>query len=262
MCGYMYLLWSQYWMYMDRQIETTTSTYDQQIYFYNRGYLPHETQNKSTVSHQILASNLSTSSTKNSEIKLRTKHSTKENSSITIIRNSRPRFPNLQMKEFEMDSKRYFCFHNESSTICDSKTSEYKEDILTELRKVLIDESNVLKVGLENPYNVHYDGERGNYMTKSPKQVLCELKKVNLRMLKRSDVSSHPLRDYLPKRNLFENRNFNSCAIVSSAGALKDSNLGQFIGTYVSTSIELYLICTFMSKLLCPNIVTRLRKLV
>nr|XP_023027108.1 beta-galactoside alpha-2,6-sialyltransferase 2 [Leptinotarsa decemlineata] len=214
MCGYMYLLWSQYWMYLERQTEKTTSTYDQQIYFYNRGYLPNST---------ITAS----------EPKMRIKHSIiKENSTITLIKNSKPRFPNLQAKDFELDSKRYFCWKNDSLSDCDKKTSEFKENLMKELRKVFTDESNVLRVGPENPYNVNYKGVRGNFMDKSPQEVLYKLKETTLRTLRRSDVGNHPLRDFIPKRALFENKRFNSCAIVASAGALKDSNLGLLIDSH------------------------------
>lgn len=81
MCGYMYLLWSQYWMYMERQTEATTSIYDQQIYFYNRGYYPSDAiANKSII--KPLPEN-----------KPRKKHSIfKENSTVTLIKNSKPRY--------------------------------------------------------------------------------------------------------------------------------------------------------------------------
>lgn len=151
MCGYMYLLWSQYWIYLDKSTETTPSTYDQQIYYYNRGYLP-TSINKS---QQVL------------EVKSRIKHSVKENSSVTLIKNSRPRFPNLQTKEFELDTRRYSCWRNDSENDCDKKTGEFKAEILKELRRVFTDESNILRVGLENPYNVQFEGERGKFFSPS-----------------------------------------------------------------------------------------------
>lgn len=81
MCGYMYLLWSQYWMYMERQTEATTSIYDQQIYFYNRGYYPSEVSSNKTVHYLV------------PEVKPRKKHSIfKENSTVTLIKNSKPRY--------------------------------------------------------------------------------------------------------------------------------------------------------------------------
>ncbi|KAG5893484.1 hypothetical protein JTB14_010535 [Gonioctena quinquepunctata] len=191
MCGYMYLLWSQYWMYLERETETTTSTYDQQIYFYNRGYLPNNSithfESKSRIKHSII----------------------KENSSITLVKNSKPRFPNLQPKDLDLDSNRFFCWKNDSIYDCDKKTSDFKENIMKELR-----------------------GVRGNFMEKSPQEVLYQLKETPLNTLKRGDVGNQPMRDHIPKRSLFENKRFNSCAIVASAGALRDSNLGLLIDSH------------------------------
>ncbi|KAJ8920933.1 hypothetical protein NQ315_015726 [Exocentrus adspersus] len=217
MCGYMYLLWSQYWMYMEKQTETTTSTYDQQIYFYNRGYYPNDAA--------VITRSQNMSETK------RTKHSAGRDNGTILIKNSKPRFPNLQPKEFELGTKKYRCWRNDSANDCDKKTSTFKEDLLKELRKVLTEESNVLKM-TENPYNVRYEGERSNYMDRSPKEILCQLKKTPLKTLTRSDIAFHPVKDYIPKRGLFENKRFNSCAIVASAGALKDSNLGPLIDSH------------------------------
>ncbi|KAJ3654917.1 hypothetical protein Zmor_014069 [Zophobas morio] len=218
MCGYMYLLWSQYWMFMERQTGTTTSTYDQQIYYYNRGFLPNDT-NKT---HNI------------TETKLRTKHSLKDNITFTLIKNSKPRFPNLQGKDFELDTKKYICLKNDTPSDCSKKTTEFKEKILKELRRVLEDESNILKSAGENPYNVQYEGTKGNFGDKAAKEIMCELKKLRVKTLKRGDVVGGPknLGDFLPKRSLFENKKFNSCAIVASAGALKDSNLGKTIDSH------------------------------
>lgn len=81
MCGYMYLLWSQYWMYMERQTETTTSIYDQQIYYYNRGYYPSDVIPNKTINKPL------------PENRPRKKHSIhRENSTVTLIKNSKPRY--------------------------------------------------------------------------------------------------------------------------------------------------------------------------
>lgn len=225
MCGYMYLLWSQYWMFIERQTGTTTSTYDQQIYYYNRGFLPNDSNKSHTTN----------------ETKLRIKHSLKDNVTVTLIKNSKPRFPNLQGKDFELDTKKFVCFKNDSSKTCSKKSQEFKEKILKELRRVLEDEGHILKIGAENPYNVQYEGTKGNFYDKTPKQITCELKKIQVKTLKKSDIDGGPsnLGDFLPKRNLFENRRFNSCAIVASAGALKDSYLGKKIGTDFILSVQI-----------------------
>lgn len=147
-----------------------------------------------------------------------------------MLKINHSRFPNLQQKDFDLDSTKYMCLLNDSKTDCDKKTAEFKEKILKELSKVFSDESNILKIGTENPYNVQYRGIKSNYADKLAKTVLCQLMNTRLNTLRRNDVGTHPLKDYIPKRSLFENKRFNSCAVVSSSGALKDSGLGKFIG--------------------------------
>lgn len=138
----------------------------------------------------------------------------------------------MQPKDFEFDSKKYYCVESDAKIDCDIKTSIFKDQLLKELRKVFMDESNILKVGIENPYNVHYRGVRGNFVDKPPRSLLCALHEIPLRMLQRIDVGAHPLKNLLPKRGLFENKGFNSCAIIASAGGLKNSNLGKLIGKF------------------------------
>lgn len=61
---------------------------------------------------------------------------------------------------------------------------------------------------------------------------MCELKRVDFKTIRRFDEPfvRHEIRNFIPKRRLFENKRYGSCAIVSSAGALKGSNLGKLIG--------------------------------
>ncbi|KAI4464393.1 beta-galactoside alpha-26-sialyltransferase [Holotrichia oblita] len=215
MCGYMYLLWSQYWMYIEKDVQTTANTYDQQIYYYNRGYPMNET---------IKFLN-------NTESKTRIKHSTKDNNNVTIIRNSKPRFPNVQGSEFPTDIQKYVCIKDDSTTSCDNKTLQYKERLFKELKRVFLDESNVLKPGQDNYYNVAYKGPKENYMEKTPKEILCELKNVKLSTLTSSEVHTD-LKNFIPTTDLFENTRFNSCAIISSAGSFTNSSSGKLIDSY------------------------------
>lgn len=224
MCGYMYLLWSQYWMYIENQTPTVTNNYDQQIYYYNRGYPP--SYFNDTLRHPNAT-----------EKKIRKKHATKE-IPVTIIKNSKPRFPNLQ-NDFHTDSNKMRCLHNDSTNECDTKTLAFKEQLLKELRRVLMEESNVLNNKNKNPYNVQFNGTKGTHI--NAKERLCHFNKVQIKTIKRAD---HPFnksnfRDYLPKRDLFENRHFTSCAIVTSAGSLKNSHLGEFIGKDFSYNTSL-----------------------
>lgn len=220
MGGYVYLIWSQYKLYLDRENPnsiTTRNIYDQQIYFYNRGYL---NDTKLHIENRKTA---------------KRKHTTREtkNASITLVKNSKPRFPNLQTKELELDTDRFKCL-NDSDEICAEKTANFKNDLLYELRRVFSEESNVFKSGVDtqNPYFVTYRGKKGNFMDKTALELLCELKNVVVRSVLRSDSPFDKIEigKYFPRKGLFEKKHFKSCAIVSSAGSLKDSNLGTLIG--------------------------------
>lgn len=219
MGGYIYLLWSQYKLYLERENPhaiTTKNIYDQQIYYYNRGFL-----NDTKV---------------NSERKRRKQPREIKNVSITLVKNSKPRFPNLQNKELELDNDRFKCFKDDSEDACAEKTANFKNELLYELRRVFSDESNVFKTGVEtqNPYFVSYKGEKGNFMDKTAQELLCELKNVIVRSVLRNDSPFDVLDigKYFPRKGLFEKKHFNSCAIISSAGSLKNSSLGTMIGEF------------------------------
>ncbi|KAF7287186.1 hypothetical protein GWI33_002551 [Rhynchophorus ferrugineus] len=212
-CSYMYLLWSQYWTYQNKN-DFATSTYDQQIYLYNRGYLPEETNNKSNIA------------------KLRSKHALREN--IIYVNNSRPRIPGIPKDILELDTNKYVCFKNETHLLCREKNKKFRNKLLTELENTFFEQSHVLRYGgRNNTYNVHYVGPKENFRNKPANQVLCELMNTKLETLKRSDIdASEPIKSSMPKRAFFENKHFNSCVVVASSGALKDSNLGRFIDSH------------------------------
>lgn len=217
MCGYMYVLWSQYWLYMVGEVNPTPSKYDQQIYFYNHGFMPTE---QYLIIHK-----------QNEEAKTRTRKHLKENSTFTVIKDSKPRFPNVRHSNFELDTRKYRCRRNTQDFECLSRTTDFKEKLLREFRRVVLDESSAFKSGSENPYNVQFEGPRENVESKIPEDVLCDLNRVEFGTLRRSDLPMESyLRPYLPKRGILENKFFNTCAIVASSGALYGSNLGKFIG--------------------------------
>lgn len=237
MCGYVYLLWSQYWLYLERQnqnIITTRNIYDQQIYYYNHGY-PNETKaQNSIVSHNVSSSSSSMNSRK--------KHTTREiknNTVVTLVKNSKPRFPNLQNKQIQLDTDKFKCTSNDTNLQCDTKTLTFKNELLYELRRVFNDESNVFKSGLAqyNPYDVHYKGRKGNFADKTWHELMCSLRNVSVRTVVRTDppFDKFDIGKYFPKKGLFEKRHFNTCAIIASAGSLKNSRLGQLIGRYTVT---------------------------
>ncbi|XP_060517236.1 beta-galactoside alpha-2,6-sialyltransferase 1 [Cylas formicarius] len=220
MCGYLYLLWCEYWLNLNKANLGSTVNYDEQIYLYNRGYLPTEGSNKSNAYNAT-------------DVKLRTKHSIKYGyENITFVKNGRPRLPSIRKKLIGLDSKEFFCLTNETNMDCNKKTLEFKKKLLAEFRNVLEEESDVFKTK-KNRYNVTYKGVQQDFQQKTTNQVLCELRDAQLNTLKRSDIKfPDSVKKYIPKRGFYETRTFNSCAVVASSGALKNSNLGSFIDSH------------------------------
>lgn len=91
-----------------------------------------------------------------------------------------------------------------------------------------------------NKYNVTYNGKRSAKL--SPEKLLCQLRdRVNVTMIQRSDgpFGTSEWQQYLPEKSLSETvGHLGRCAVVSSAGSLKSSRLGQEIGWYLSVSMK------------------------
>ncbi|XP_070609351.1 beta-galactoside alpha-2,6-sialyltransferase 1-like [Erythrolamprus reginae] len=83
-----------------------------------------------------------------------------------------------------------------------------------------------------NKYHVKYTGPK-NTAKSSPEQILCQLqKKLDFRMISASDApfNTPEWETYMPKTNIsMELGKLGRCAVVSSAGAIKHSNLGAEI---------------------------------
>ena len=90
-----------------------------------------------------------------------------------------------------------------------------------------------------NKYDVTYTGKR-NAAKLSPEELLCQLRdRVNVTMIQGSEgpFDTPEWQQYLPGRSLNETvGHLGRCAVVSSAGSLKSSRLGQEIGWYLSVS--------------------------
>ncbi|XP_071607817.1 beta-galactoside alpha-2,6-sialyltransferase 1 isoform X2 [Heliangelus exortis] len=86
-----------------------------------------------------------------------------------------------------------------------------------------------------NKYNVTYKGKR-NAAKLSPEKLLCQLRdRVNVTMIQGSDdpFDTSEWHQYLPGKNLNETvGHLGRCAVVSSAGSLKSSHLGQEIDSH------------------------------
>ncbi|NXO04803.1 SIAT1 sialyltransferase, partial [Rhinopomastus cyanomelas] len=86
-----------------------------------------------------------------------------------------------------------------------------------------------------NKYNVTYNGKR-NMAKLSPEKLLCQLRdRVNVTMIQGLDspFDTSEWQQYLPGKSLNETvGRLGRCAVVSSAGSLKSSHLGQEIDNH------------------------------
>ncbi|XP_069720620.1 beta-galactoside alpha-2,6-sialyltransferase 1 isoform X2 [Phaenicophaeus curvirostris] len=86
-----------------------------------------------------------------------------------------------------------------------------------------------------NKYNVTYNGKR-NAAKLSPEKLLCQLRdRVNVTMIQGWDspFDTSEWHQYLPVKSLSETvGHLGRCAVVSSAGSLKSSHLGQEIDSH------------------------------
>ena len=84
-----------------------------------------------------------------------------------------------------------------------------------------------------NRYGVRYRGKKDR---KAPtrERYMCHLKKPMIRSLRDGDepFTSEGMAKYFPSEDIFEGKFFNACAVITSAGSLKGSSLGKFIGNY------------------------------
>jgi len=83
----------------------------------------------------------------------------------------------------------------------------------------------------ENPYDVPYRPQAsGNVKSEWVCDMASSVEK--FRTLEKKDIS-HSLTDHIPEVPLFDDDEvFGTCAIISNAATLRNSNLGYFIGEY------------------------------
>lgn len=240
MCGYLYLIWSQYWMYIERQrlFNKSPSTPQRAATILNsqdayvEKYSSKIPSNYSQIKVNSLRKNRRSAigSYWNGAALTKTSDSPGRQSN-NIVRKSQgsPRFPNIHKPILEFDSDRYMCDDYLSSE-CETQTVEFKELLLKEFHRVLMSESKVYRSGLEsqNHYDVKYVNVNRKEHTRE--DVLCALKKVPVQTVTAEDQPFAGLGFKIPSDALQGNRLFNTCAVVTNAGALLGSRLGLFIG--------------------------------
>lgn len=139
-----------------------------------------------------------------------------------------PRFALSKATHIKFDPKQYLC-KQEEDPICINKTLIFKERVLSEFIRVrdeLIPDPNI--------YHINYK-RRSNNIKPNKTLALCLMMNAKVQMLRKTNklpFSSNLLGSLFPKEKfLAQYRGPNkTCVIVSSAGSMKTSKLGTFIG--------------------------------
>ncbi|XP_067014197.2 beta-galactoside alpha-2,6-sialyltransferase 2 [Anabrus simplex] len=255
MCGYIYLLWSQYWRYVERQHSQMSGLMNtnnngnngyanSQVFYYqsssSESFAPVGGQNNN---HRTVRDN-----------RTMPKHHLKEKRNRTVVtiirRHSQPRFPKMRNVDsmdtdrlLKCDDSSFDCGFSEPPPFVNDKVSArvaaYKSQLVVQLRRVLLEESSVFKArgDASNPYGVQYVGPRGSYQGRTVKELVCELKQaVEMRTLNTNDEPFNHLGlgAKFPTVPLLGagGRHYNTCAIVTNAGSLDSSLLGNFIDSH------------------------------
>ncbi|XP_068629090.1 beta-galactoside alpha-2,6-sialyltransferase 2 [Battus philenor] len=244
MCGYLYLIWSQYWMNIERQrLFNKTPVSPQRVNngqdityqenFYSEKYNTNSVYTKSISKDQSGHMNKrSVVSMKNSG-KLYQSPGTQARPSTNIVRksNGSPRFPNIHKPILEFDSDKYAC-NDYLTTDCEIRTAEFKTLLLKEFHRVLMSDSKVFTSGLnsQNTYDVQY--ERGQWKETTKRDIECALSGISVKTVTANDEPFKRLNYPIPTEPLLGHRTFNTCAVVTSAGSLLGSHLGDFIDSH------------------------------
>lgn len=246
MCGYLYLIWSQYWMYIEKQrlfSKTPGPQKSASVLSYQETFVPEKYQSKSPYNVSLRIDSLRKNRRSavgvlwSNGVVIQTSNKSSgsyNHPSNNIVRKSHgsPRFPNIHTPLLEFDTDKYICDDFLSSD-CEERTAEFKELLLKEFHRVLMGDSKVFKSGLDahNTYDVKYDGS--NRKESSREEVMCALKRIKVRTVTADDEPFRRLGFKIPRAPLQEGRHFNTCAVVTSAGALLGSRMGDFIGKFI-----------------------------
>ncbi|CAK1548257.1 unnamed protein product [Leptosia nina] len=239
MCGYLYLIWSQYWMSIERQklfsgTQFSGARKSSRLHFQDSS--PEKFDAFNILNRSLFYNAIQKS--RRSVVVLKTSHSqssslTSDRPSVNIIVKShgKPRFPNLHKAILEFDTDKYECA-DLTTTECEDQSREFRELVLKEFHRVLMGDSKVFTSGLDhqNTYDVKY--ERDSPMRNTRKDILCALRNVELRTVETNDEPFSRLGFRIPPSPLQGNRMYNTCAVVMSAGALLGSRFGKFIDSH------------------------------
>ncbi|XP_034823924.1 beta-galactoside alpha-2,6-sialyltransferase 2 isoform X1 [Maniola hyperantus] len=241
MCGYLYLIWSQYWMSIEKQRLFSKSHNPPSKSIAGISFQETFSKNVHSVINISVLKFDTVRKSRRSVVAFKTGHQQGHNQSsgrqgrpsnnIVVRSRGSPRFPNIHKQILEFDSEKYVC-GDYTTQECKLKSNEFKELVLKEFHRVLMSESKVFTSGLvsQNSYDVKY--ERGSTKYESREDLLCALGRVLVRTVTAQDEPLASLGYHIPNSPLQEGRVFNTCAVVTSAGALLGSRLGEFIDSH------------------------------
>ncbi|RXG71699.1 Beta-galactoside alpha-2,6-sialyltransferase 2 [Armadillidium vulgare] len=210
MMGYMYLLWMQYWKYA-----RTTTAARQNLY-----------QPENSVFHFD----------EEDTIQIRQGRPRIRPRNLDITHESGFLFPMYDAAPETKETKPPPTTTTTPATLSpeeEKRLIEKHKGLLTvQLRSSQMDGGNIL-FKHENKYGVKYRGLKEKGIPTKTK-LLCALQKANVRTLRDGDepFTTEGMAKYFPHDEVLEGNQFNTCAVVSSAGSLKDSNLGKFIDVH------------------------------
>ncbi|VVC94126.1 unnamed protein product [Leptidea sinapis] len=242
MCGYLYLIWSQYWMSIERQ-RLFTESQDKS----HRRSSAFNYQEKYTDKHddQLLNTTYSVQKHRRSVVALKTNmfqifnKSNRSDPPTNKIIKSRgsPRFPNLHKPILEFDSEKYEC-QDILTTECQIQTKEFKELMIKEFHRMLMSDAKVFVSGLDsqNPYDVKYERKS----MQNIEEIMCALKSVAFRTVTANDEPFLSLGYRIPKEPLLGERVFDTCAVVTSAGALLGSRFGLWFSLQRCNKVRVF----------------------
>lgn len=122
-------------------------------------------------------------------------------------------------------------FNNNVLLMFEYRLYNFKNKIIARLRQVIMKESNNYgSDNNKNPYNVPYRPQAsGNVRNDWICDMASSVEK--FRTLMKNDIDHDVLAKNIPQVPLFDdNEVYGTCAIISNAATLRNSNLGYFIG--------------------------------
>eukprot|EP00088_Acartia_fossae_P005196 TRINITY_DN12277_c0_g1_i1.p1 TRINITY_DN12277_c0_g1~~TRINITY_DN12277_c0_g1_i1.p1 ORF type:complete len:422 (-),score=82.13 TRINITY_DN12277_c0_g1_i1:397-1662(-) len=192
--SYMYLMWTNYWLRM--------KTYEMRYF------------NKNTHSR-------SSSLRKKAKLEIVTKASIPKETNNKTTATTKKKKAKINLSKLPKDKLM-------------AHIRAYKDQILNQLKSTVSEAGRqVNSASFPNAYNVSYTGSYAKQdVHLTTRQLLCSAKKnLHIRTFSQRDQFFNKLKlaQFFPESELFHNRTFNTCAVVTSAGSMKHAKLGQFI---------------------------------